>query len=117
MKKILLIISVVALAIPMMYGVSFGDATIGAATTMDSIQDTGHPGCNISLSKNVSFGYNVDSVFQSYAIQSYHISGNKAYGTASDTTLIYWQEDETNDDVGAPSAENSSMCNTGWTSM
>ena len=117
MKKILLIISVVALAIPMMYGVSFGDATIAAATTSSNIADSTHPGCTISLSKHVSFGYNVDGVFQAYAIQSYHTSGNKAYGTASDTTLIYWVEDETNDDVGAPSAENSSMFGTGWTAM
>ena len=117
MKKILLIISVVALAIPLMYGVSFGDATIAAAVTSATIQDSAHPGCTISLSKNVSFGYNVDAAFQAYAIQSYHTSGNKQYGTASDTTLIYWMENETNADVGLPSADNSSMFNTGWTAM
>lgn len=118
MKKILFIVSVIALAIPLMVGTSFG-VTIPAADNSEPIQSGSNPICTISLSKNVSFGYLPDSNAnaQSYAIQSYHTSGHKTYGTASDTTLIYWQTNTTGDDIGEPSASDSSMFNTGWTPM
>lgn len=118
MKKILFIVSVIALAIPLMVGTSFG-ATIAASVNTASIQSGSNPQCTVSLSKNVSFGYYPDSATnaQSYAIQSYHTSGNKAYGTASDTTLIYWLTDTTGDDVGQPSASDSTMFQSNWTSM
>ena len=118
MKKILFIVSVIALAIPLMVGTSFG-ATIAASVNTGTIQSGSNPICTVSLSKNVSFGYLPDSSSnaQSYAIQAYHTSGHKAYGTASDTTLIYWMTDTTGDDIGAPSASDSSMFNTGWTAM
>ncbi len=117
MKKILLIVSVIALTIPLVAGMSFG-ATIAAGTTQGDIESTGNPQCTISLSKNVSFGYTPGSASnaQSYAIQSYHTSGNKAYGSASDTTLIYWSTDTSGTDVGAPSAADSSEFSS-WTPM
>ena len=117
MKKILFIVSVIALAIPLMVGTSFG-AAIDAATNSAYIASDGNPQCTVSLSKNVSFGYTPGSASnsQSYAIQSYHTSGNKAYGSASDTTLMYWLTDTTNEAVGAPTASDSSEFSD-WTAM
>ena len=118
MKKILFIVSVIALTIPLMVGTSFG-ATIAASVNTATIQSGSNPICTVSLSKNVSFGYlpNSGSNAQSYAIQAYHTSGNKAYGSASDTTLIYWITDTTGDDIGTPSASDSSMFDSSWTTM
>jgi len=120
MKKILFIVSVIALAIPLMVGTSFG-ADISASATTGTIQSGSNPICTISLSKNVSFGYLPDSGSnaQSYAIQAYHTSGNKAYGSASDTTLMYWLTDTTGEAVGAPTVSDSSMfdSSSSWTAM
>ena len=120
MKKILFIVSVIALAIPLMVGTSFG-AAIGASTNTDNIETSGNPQCLISLSKNVSFGYTPNSASnaQSYAIQAYHTSGNKAYGSASDTTLMYWLTDTTSEAVGEPAVSDSSMFDSSsdWTAM
>lgn len=108
MKKILFIVSVIALTMPLIAGTSFG-AAIAASVNQDDIQSGTNPQCTISLSKNVSFGYTPNSATnaQSYAIQSYHTSGNKRYGSASDTTLIYWTTDTSGTDVGAPTASDS----------
>ena len=102
MKKILLIAAVIAIAIPLAASVSFGaPATIAATDNNGFIHYGNSPSCAIFLSKNVSFIYAPDSeageAAQSYAIGSRHNSGNKAYGTSSDTTLIYWRTKTTGD--------------------
>ena len=93
MKKIMLTLSVMIFAVALMAGPSFA-ATIAASDTSGTISSNGNPTCVLHLSKNVSFIYVPDSTTaasaQFYAIGARHGSGDKAYGTASDTTLIYW---------------------------
>ena len=119
MKKIIYIALIAVLAIPLMAGVGFaGDSTIGNSdarvTDIGSrvVGTTTLPICDLALSKNVSFGYNVAADFQSYAVQSLHYSGDKKYGTASDTTLLFWISSDTGQQAGAPSADDSLAVNT-----
>ncbi|MBW1981199.1 MAG: hypothetical protein JRJ12_08245 [Deltaproteobacteria bacterium] len=84
-----------------------GSVTISHSNNVD--QDitggNGNPQCRVSLSKNVSFVYTRDddnsASAQTYAIGARHDAGNKAYGTASDTTLIYWVTMTTGDITGS----------------
>ena len=120
MKKIMLI-SVLVLALGLMAAPVFADATINHTATTGSIQSGTNPRCDVALSKNVSFIYDVDVAAaasgQSYAIGSRHFSGNKAYGTASDTSLIYWTAMTTGDiGTGQIGAADSTAVN-GWTVM
>ena len=119
MKKIIYITLLAVLAIPLMAGVGFaGDTTIGNAdarvTEIGSrvVGSVTLPSCDLALSKNVSFGYNVATDFQSYAIQGLHYSGDKQYGTASDTTLLFWISSDTGGTAGSPSADDSTAVNT-----
>jgi hypothetical protein len=122
MKKILLIAAVIAMAIPLAAGVSFGAKLIAATANSGFIHYAASPSCSISLSKNVSFVYSPDSTAgeaaQSYAIGSRHNSGNKVYGTSSDTTLIYWQA-KTTGDVTATEIDDSDsdVFDSSWTAM
>lgn len=120
MKKIMLI-SVLVLALGLMAGPVFGDGTVTHTATTGQIQSTGNPRCDVALSKNVSFIYDVDVASsasgQSYAIGSRHFSGNKAYGTASDTTLIYWTAMTTGDVGTSQIGQPNSTFNSGWNTM
>ena len=123
MKKILLIAAVIAIAIPLAASVSFGaPATIAATDNNGFIHFGNSPSCAIFLSKNVSFVYSPDSTAgeaaQSYGIGARHNSGNKVYGTASDTTLIYWQT-MTTGDVTATQIDDSDsdVFGTDWSAM
>ena len=122
MKKILLIAAVIAIAIPLAAGVSFGEKLISATDNNGFIHYANSPSCAIFLSKNVSFVYSPDSTAgeaaQSYGIGARHNSGNKAYGTASDTTLIYWQT-MTTGDVTATQIDDSDsdVFGTDWSAM
>ena len=123
MKKILLIASVIAIAIPLAAGGSFGAQLITATANNGFIHYGASPSCAIFLSKNVSFVYSPDDATgeaaQSYAIGSRHNSGNKAYGTSSDTTLIYWRTLTTGDvDTGEITTSDSTVFNAaGWSAM
>ena len=117
MKKIILIFTALVLAIPLMAGLGFaGDTTADNDTQTLELADAGEPTCSISFSKNVSFGYAVTADEQSYAIVALHFSGDKRYGTASDTTLIYWVKESTGVQAGQAGNEDSLGVNT-WTEM
>jgi hypothetical protein len=118
MKKIIYITLLAVLAIPLMAG--FGFAADSTITNADArVTDIGSrvvgsvtlPVCDLALSKNVSFGYNVATDYQSYAVQGLHYSGDKKYGTASDTTLLFWISSDTGLQAGAPSADDSTAVN------
>ena len=118
MKKIIYIALTAVFVIPLMAGFGFaGDSTITNAdarvTDIGSrvVGTTTLPICDLALSKNVSFGYNVATDFQSYAVQGLHYSGDKKYGTASDTTLLFWISSDTGLQAGAPSADDSTAVN------
>lgn len=120
MKKIMLI-SVLVLALGLMAGPGFAESLINHTLTTDSIQNATNPRCDVALSKNVSFIYVPDSTTaadaQSYAIGSRHFSGNKAYGTASDTTLIFWTAMTTGDISTTEIDASDSTFNDGWNTM
>jgi hypothetical protein len=121
MKKIMLIIMVLALSVPLMAGASFGVAISHSDNQAKSIlSNTGNPGCVVNLSKNVSLGYTTDSSAaadqQEYALGAYHTSGDKEYGTAYDTTIIKWNSKTDKNDLSAPTASDSSEYSS-WTSM
>ena len=120
MKKIMLI-SVLVLALGLMAGPGFAASLINHTDTTGQIESGTNPRCDIALSKNVSFIYVPDveasASAQTYAIGSRHFSGNKAYGTASDTTLIYWTAMTTGDVSTTQISQPNSTFNTGWTTM
>ena len=119
MKKIMLI-SVLVLAIGLMAVPGFA-ATINHTATTGQIQSTGNPRCDVALSKNVSFIYVPNTTTaesaQSYGIGARHFSGNKVYGTASDTTLIFWTAMTTGDVSATEIDASDSSFNDGWTAM
>jgi hypothetical protein len=120
MKKIMLI-PVLVVAIGLMAGPGFATSLINHTATTGSIQNSTNPRCDVALSKNVSFIYVPDSTAaadaQTYAIGSRHFSGNKAYGTASDTTLIFWTSMTTGDISATEIDQSDSTFNTGWNTM
>ena len=115
MRKIILVLIVSLLVLPfvprMVYAGTTAftheaDRTVNVADDTDAVPD-----CDISLSRNVSIGYACAGDNQSYAIVTMHYSGDKEYGTASDTTLIFWQTVTTGSDASSPSAANSTSIN------
>jgi len=71
------------------------------------------------MSKGVHFVANLDSTAplgQTYALSTKHISGSKAYGTASDSTAIYFK-DTGDAALGTLSAEDNGAFGAAWTSM
>ena len=71
------------------------------------------------MSKGVNFVANLDStepLGQTYALSTKHISGSKAYGTASNSTAIYFK-DTGDAALGTLSAEDNDAFGTAWTSM
>ena len=112
MRKIILVLFVSLLILPFVPRMVYAgdtvathedDRTVNVADSDDAV-----PECNISLSRNVSFSYNVaDADAQSYEITSLHYSGDKEYGTASDTTLIFWQTSDTGGTAASAGAEDS----------
>ena len=73
-----------------------------------------------TASKNVRLGVNYDDANGTgYALSSYHTQGTKMYGTAFDSTQIFFQDVGANyTGFAAPSSSVSlEAFSTGWTSM
>ena len=71
------------------------------------------------MSKGVHFVANLDVAApngQSYALSTKHVSGSKAYGTASDSTAIYFV-DTGDAALGTLGANTNSAFGASWTSM
>ena len=126
MKKILFVIAAAALVIPLMAGPTLA-AGPGAFDYSDKNYDlssdtSARPACTISLSKNVAAYYDAPAdgagiVGQQYEIATAHTSGNKIYGTAYDTTLIYWLASDTPADGAGDMTASDSSTVSGWTEM
>ena len=123
MKKIMLIIMVLALSVLLLAGASFSaSVVIGHADNQAKpiITASNNPGAVVSLSKNVSLAYQTDSGTdfdqQEYALGAYHTSGDKEYGTAYDTTIIKWNPKTDKVDLTAQTESDSSEYSA-WTSM
>ena len=116
MKKMMLIALALSLSLVLMAGTSLAVQVKHTANQNADINESGNPVAKVNLSKNVSLGYTPDTNNQEYAIQSYHVSGNKSYGTASDTTIIKWETKTDKVDIDAPTDSNSGEFD-GWTAM
>jgi len=118
MKKFVFIIAVAALAIPLMVGSGFAANKTIAYSAADKDLSTTTLDCTISLSKGVTIQYN--GAAQSYGMATGHMSGNKIYGTAFDTTLIHWKNSDDPDGTdltGLSATDSSGYSGTGWTEM
>ncbi|MEJ2431396.1 MAG: hypothetical protein P8075_21145 [Deltaproteobacteria bacterium] len=115
MRKIILVIIALLLVLPFVPRMAYAgttnfthedDRTVNVADSDDAVPD-----CDISLSRNVSIGYTCAGDDQSYSIVTMHYSGDKEYGTASDTTLIFWQTVATGSNASSPTNANSTSIN------
>ena len=122
MKKFVILLAVLALAFPLLVGSAFADSnkTIVYNCTEDGCKNlctAAGIDADISLSKGVSLHY--DSTTQSYGLSTGHMSGNKIYTTAFDTTLIYWKgsTDPDGADLTGLAILDSSNIDGSWTEM
>lgn len=122
MKKFTIILLVVGLCL--LSGNAFAEdlAPAGAVSTIKGGNLTGGVGTDTSIniakmSTNVVIGvmYNSDA----YALSTYHTSGTKAYGTAFDSTALFWKELGVGGTLTAPASSNNEDAFTGegWTKM
>ena len=111
-----------------LFVVSFTAVSISpfaAATALTSgSTSSGTPGAEIqatdgqtisNLSSNVVLGATYNTA--TYALNTYHTSGTKAYGTAYDSTSIYFDEIGVGATLSAPSADDSTAFASGYTEM
>jgi hypothetical protein len=118
MKKFVFIIAVAALAIPLMVGSGFAANKTIVYSDADKDLSTATLDCTISLSKGVSLQYN--GLAQSYGMATGHMSGNKIYGTAYDTTIIHWMnssDPDGGDLTGLNATDSSGYTGGSWTEM
>lgn len=114
-------------AMILLFVVSFTAVSISAfaaATALSSGSVTGTAGAEVqasdgqtisNLSSNVVLGATYNTA--TYALNTYHTSGTKAYGTAYDSTSIYFDEIGVGATLSAPSADDSTAFTTDYTEM
>jgi uncharacterized protein YcnI len=124
MKKIVTLSMLFLMALS---GQAFAEALADdTATTTDGLQiyggvDAADAAANTSvllgkMSKGVNFKHN--SATTGFAAATKHISGSKTYGTAHNSTAIYFQDVGTGGAIPALSdANNDSFGGGGWTTM
>lgn len=93
-------------------------ATFTSSGTTTSLTNTTSVLSTFKTSTNVTLTVNVDSTGTNYAAASYHLNGNREFGTASGSTLLYYK-DKTPGSApsGSFTAENSGEFTTGWSSL
>ena len=107
MKKTMIIMLVAALTFVSSSAFA-GDLSSGGVSTVPGGQVTATAPANLdiaNLSTNVLIGATYSAT--GYAIDTYHTNGTKAYGTAYDSTAIYWQELGVGGTLTAPSSSDS----------
>jgi hypothetical protein len=93
-----------------------GDVTANPGLQLyGGVAGASNPGVLIGkLSKGVKCGATYGTL--SYALTTKHDSGTKGYGTANDSTAIYFLE-LGEGDLEAPGADDNAAFATGWTAM
>jgi hypothetical protein len=116
MKKIIALTSLFLFASAPAFAA--GSAT-GAATTATAgyiLQSTAPATTNIvKTSKGVMIGWNTAAT--GYSIDTYHTNGTKQYGTAYDSTAVWFKDVGTNATFTNPSSSVTSEAFSGWTAM
>ena len=116
MKK-LIILLVIALsfstsAFAVTTTVAAGVSTVGGET----LSGTAPASLDIArASKGVLFGWNTAAT--GYSINTYHTSGTKVYGTAYDSTALYFSDVGENATLAYPTDSSAEVAFTGWTTM
>lgn len=107
MKKTMIIMLVAALTFISSSAFAEDLATGGVSTVAGGqVSATAPAALDIAnLSTNVLIGAQYSAT--GYAIDTYHTNGTKAYGTAYDSTAIYWMELGTGGTLVAPSSSDS----------
>jgi len=119
MKKTMIIMLVVALTF--VSASAFAEAlNSGEVSTIAGGQVRATTPANLdiaNLSTNVVIGATYNGI--GYAIDTYHTSGTKAYGTAYDSTAIYWMDLGVGAQLTAPSSSDSNEAfpTTEWKEM
>lgn len=116
MKKILLfsiMITLIFAASSLVYAAAVTDGGCGDSYSFSSDNTW-------AASKNVTLCLN--GAAQSYAAITKHLNGNRTFGTASNTSKIYWNDSGVYGTTGtalstAPSASDSSEFGSGWSEL
>ena len=118
MKKVMIlsiaVIAAVALAATAFAAFEKDTKTLGSGSNGD------RPIATYGLSSNVYLEYIPDTSHTNYVIGSSHWSGNREFGSANSTTLIYYQSKltgVTEGSAGLPSASSTATFGSGWTAL
>jgi hypothetical protein len=117
MKKTMIVL--LALSVCFLAGNAFAETlSSGGVSTVagGTLHATSPAGADIGkMSTNVIVGASYSAT--GYAIDTYHKSGTKAYGTAYDSTGIYWKDLGTGGTLTAPTSSAATEAYSGWTRM
>jgi len=100
-------------------------SSFGAASQAVTFTAVGGMGMNVAaetsnavigrLSSNDALGFKITTA--DYALITQHIQGTRSYGSASDSTAIFWTLETKATGHAVPSASNAAAFATGWTVM
>jgi hypothetical protein len=92
MKKIIAITGLFLMATTSAFAAGSGNPLVGATAEAGYVLKATTPAASLigKLSKGVTFSATYSNL--GYAIETYHMSGTKAFGTAYDATAIYVNE-------------------------
>ena len=111
MKKIIALTSMLLIMAASAFAASLSPDAAGQKT----LAATAPANLNIvKLSKGVVLGATYETT--DYALDTYHLQGTKFYGTAADSTAIYFYDAGTSASLAAPTTSMSTAF-TGWTKM
>jgi hypothetical protein len=118
MKKVMILsialLAAIALAAPAFAAWDKDIKTLGSGSLGD------RPVATYGLSSNVYLEYTVDASHTNYVLGTGHWSGNREYGSANATTLIYYQTKVTgvaSGGVALPSPSSTATFGSGWTAL
>ena len=120
MKKVIILsialLAAVALVAPAHAGV---DWLTGSNVVLGSGSNADRPPASYGLSSNVYLNYTTDTTHQNYTLGAGHFSGNREFGSANSTTLIYYQTRATGvPAIGLPNPPSATLTfGTSWTAL
>jgi hypothetical protein len=118
-RIIILTIACLALAAGMVFADLNG--TIGyqgsLATGTYTFTDPQNNATTLTFTPSTNVTVGINSVAQSYAANSKHLNGDREFGTASDSTAIFWQSSEKGTSLSAAPSNSDASAFSGWNSL
>jgi hypothetical protein len=120
MKKVMILsialLAAIALVAPAHAGV---DWVTGSNIELGKGSNDARPAANYGLSSNVYLYYTTEATHQNYVLGAGHFSGNREYGSANSTTLIYYQTRQTGKPaIALPTPPSATLTfSTSWTAL